>query len=192
MQSQTCSILCCCSNRNGDNIAGPLISFMWEEKEAGCIYRTGISLTLLLFSGKKKKRETMTSQTLLLRQHRFTHTHWGYKHPEHMVPSAKYSMDYKVDRSGGVLVAVTHSSSSAHPLVMCAISPCLLTLPWYVPDRCQRHSNEEDQLQRQLVQRQLAWTRRQTEQRVGGHILGCEGEFMDLLDQLFVCMTGTD
>lgn len=52
---------------------------------------------------------------------------------------------------------------------MCAISPCLLTLPWYVPDRCQRHSNEEDQLQRQLVQRQLAWTRRQTEQGGGSH-----------------------
>lgn len=47
------------------------------------------------------------------------------------------------------------------PLVLFAVYPHLLSFLWYVPDRCQRHYNEEDRLQRQLVQRQLAWTRRQ-------------------------------
>lgn len=36
------------------------------------------------------------------------------------------------------------------------LPPRLLSLPWYVPDRCQRHLNEKDQLQRLRVQRQLA------------------------------------
>lgn len=67
--------------------------------------------------------------------------------------------------------------------------PRLPSLLWYSPDGCQWLLNEEDELQRQLVQRQLAWTRRQTEQRGkvrGGGFHGSAGP------ALCMYMTGTD
>lgn len=100
----------------------------------------------------------------------FTHIDLDkHKHPKHMVPSAKHSPDQD---TRGVCLGKLWAGFTVEDLQWPVTSPLSL-LQWYVPETCQRHLNEEDELQRQLVQRQLAWTRRQTEQR--GVTLGCEG-----------------
>lgn len=82
--------------------------------------------------------------------------------------------------SGGRLAAGGDTSAGVPPRFLCLL--------WYVPDTCQRRLNEEDLLQRQQEQRQLARTRAEGG-GTGWDVRG--GRLMDLPDQLCACMTGT-
>lgn len=133
---------------------GGRVSFIRQSSPSDCRYSAG-------------KEKTMTSQALLLRQRHLIHTHtrtWTTQTAWTHGPLSKTQHWWR--RSGERGAVRETLGRRIHIHWWCTSSPPrLLSLLWYIPDRCQRHLNEEDQLQRQLVQRQLAWTRRQTEQR---------------------------
>lgn len=92
-------------------------------------------------------------------------THGWHNHPKHMVSSAKTAQMIKQRREGCCWrnwaqehLFALHNEHGSNP-------PCLPSLLWYSPDRSQWLLNVEDELQRQLVQRQLARSRRQAQQR---------------------------
>lgn len=79
-------------------------NFIHVRREGGRSHLSDRHLSHSATIQREKNRDNDVSNLIAATAPPHSHTHRGHKHPEHMVPSAKHRIDYKVDRRGGFLL----------------------------------------------------------------------------------------
>lgn len=157
--------------------------FICVNRNAGVfILRTFVSLRRLLFTINEKNR---TIQTLQLRQHNFPLTHTNDTNTKHVVSSAKTAQTIKWRREGCCwgnwaqehLFGLHDSHGFTPPASLPSCGTVQIEVSGFL--------NVEDELQRQLMQRQLAWTRKQSRAEGGneGRAHGSAGPALCIYDR---------
>lgn len=102
----------------------------------------------------------------------FSHTHRLHKHPEHMVPSAKHSIENYVDKRGVPQEKLTAGGFTSK---WCMSSAPLHPLPPVVQSRYMSEAFKWGGSAPEAARAATAGLNQETDRAEGGHTLGCEG-----------------